>query len=189
MLSRLLLPQEIWHRNRRKVLEKMYRQSAVRENMLNLDVGCGNSFALGKMFHLETFGIDVDKSISTYIREKLVAFLVADAHFLPFQDSTFDMITCLNILEFSSNPKMVLKEIHRVAKKEGVFLCLQPADCLLLRFLWFFWVRTFGRRWTRWRIRRFDRSRLLSLIEETFVLESVHFTNLGMLVGFVCRKT
>ena len=189
MLGGLLFPRVIWHKNRRKILEKMYKYVIVEDNGLNLDVGCGEGFTLSKMFHVDTIGIDVDRSLAAHRHGDETKMLMADAHSLPFHEDSFDIVTCLNVLEFSPHPEVVLKEIHGVVKIGGALLCLQPVDCLLLRFLWFFWVRTFGRKWAKWRIRRLKRSRLLSLIEERFEVEAVHFTNLGMLIGVVCRKT
>lgn len=45
--------------------------------------------------------------------------LVADAHQLPFQDESIDMILFKNVLEHVRSPMVVLSEIHRVLKNGG----------------------------------------------------------------------
>jgi SAM-dependent methyltransferase len=52
--------------------------------------------------------------------------LVADAHDLPFDSSSFDAVICENVLEHVKNPKKVVSEIYRIIKKEGRVLFVAP---------------------------------------------------------------
>lgn len=45
--------------------------------------------------------------------------VVANAHKLPFEDDTFDCVTCVETLEHDDNPFKTLSEIHRVLKLGG----------------------------------------------------------------------
>jgi len=47
--------------------------------------------------------------------------IVADAHDLPFEDKSFAVVCCNEILEHVHNPILVLKEAARVARKKVVF--------------------------------------------------------------------
>lgn len=161
----------------------------VEANTINLDVGCGARALLRDMLHVDTIGIDVDKFLAIHNYKNKMKVVIGDAHFLPFRKEVFDIITCLNVLEFSPHPEVILKEIHKVLKWRGSFLCLQPNNCLLLRFLWFFWIRTFGRKWAKAKIKRFERSHLLDLVKKNFLLIETYSANLGMLIGIVCQKT
>ncbi len=51
-----------------------------------------------------------------------VFFLRADAQNLCFADASFDALTCLEALEFMTQPRQVLREMYRVLKPGGVAL-------------------------------------------------------------------
>ena len=70
-----------------------------------LDVGCGHS-------KKGTIGIDYSKNSD--------ADILADAHYLPFQDCSFDKVLSVTVLEHSPNPLVFLKEQYRVLKQKGM---------------------------------------------------------------------
>ncbi|MBN1179753.1 MAG: class I SAM-dependent methyltransferase [Anaerolineae bacterium] len=51
-----------------------------------------------------------------------VTFVWQDAQTLPFQDDTFDAVTCLEVLEFTPDPEAVIEEMVRVLRPGGVLL-------------------------------------------------------------------
>ena len=51
-----------------------------------------------------------------------LTFVWQDACHLPFDDDTFDGVTCLEALEFTPNPRAVLAELVRVLRPGGVLL-------------------------------------------------------------------
>lgn len=72
--------------------------------MVGLDVGCGkNKRAEIGIDRFKFKGVDV----------------VADMHYLPFRDSSFDKVISNNVLEHSFNPKFFLDEQNRVLKPDG----------------------------------------------------------------------
>lgn len=87
-----------------------------------LDVGCGEGYVL---CHLqEAFpglimqGMDGDLEALDQAREKMpgVHFWQGDATLLPFQDRSFDTVTCLEVLEHLSEPERALEEMARVSR-------------------------------------------------------------------------
>lgn len=44
------------------------------------------------------------------------ANLIADVHFLPFEDKCFHLTKCFHVLEHCANPKLALNELRRVSK-------------------------------------------------------------------------
>lgn len=91
-----------------------------------LDVGCAEgiiSFYLSPYFK-KVIGADVDKIAierAKKIRQKNLTFklLKPDGSF-PFKDSSFDIVVANQIYEHAENPKLLMKEIYRVLKPEGV---------------------------------------------------------------------
>lgn len=55
-----------------------------------------------------------------------VQFRQGDAHVLPFADQSFDVVTCQTLLIHVSNPELVLREMKRVVKKNGIVICSEP---------------------------------------------------------------
>jgi SAM-dependent methyltransferase len=51
-----------------------------------------------------------------------LTYIWQDARNLPFDDDTFDAVTCLEALEFTPNPRQVLAELVRVLRPGGVLL-------------------------------------------------------------------
>ena len=51
-----------------------------------------------------------------------LTYIWQDARNLPFDDDTFDAVTCLEALEFTPNPRAVLTELVRVLRPGGVLL-------------------------------------------------------------------
>jgi SAM-dependent methyltransferase len=56
--------------------------------------------------------------------------VVADAHELPFEDESLDLVILPHLLEFSSEPHQILREVERVLRPEGqvVILCFNPVS-------------------------------------------------------------
>jgi len=66
-----------------------------------------------------------------------VTLLWATSEILPFHDMSFDLVTCLEALEFMPNPQATLKELARVLYPGGLFLTTLRQDVFMP-----------GRRWT-----------------------------------------
>lgn len=50
----------------------------------------------------------------------------ADASDLPFEDNTFDVVTCQTLLIHVEYPDQVIAEMKRVLKPGGIILCVEP---------------------------------------------------------------
>ena len=95
-----------------------------------LDIACGLGRLLdvGQEYNLKTSGID----ISDVAIEKCKAqfpdldLRVANAETLPFEGTSFDLVTCIGSLERMLNHKKVLQEMIRVGKKDCKY-------CILVR--------------------------------------------------------
>jgi len=83
-----------------------------------LDVGCGE----GRHLRPGDTGIDVDPARVRAARERSRLVAVADAHQLPFRDSTFDTALAVRMLNDAGRIDEVLTEIRRVLTEHGRLL-------------------------------------------------------------------
>lgn len=105
-----------------------------------LDVGCGQChwsklLADYLAYPAHITGIDNDTKWSQnpwdtweYFNSKQAGFdlVHGNAHQLPFEDNTFDMVTCQTLLIHVKNPLKVIQEMKRVLKPKGLILCVEP---------------------------------------------------------------
>lgn len=92
-----------------------------------LDVGCGAGFLCNELVkrNYKLTGVDISEEsliiAKKYDQTQRVNYVFGDAYQLPFSDSSFEVITCLDFLEHVENPAEVIKEISRVLKPGGLF--------------------------------------------------------------------
>jgi len=114
-------------RQTKKLLELIKRNQQNNQDFTFLDVGCGTGRYLIHFLSLgKTVGVDISKPMLEQAKKNTnghATLIQADAENLPFKDNTFDVVTCSYLLENlnqpKDNPKKVLNEMCRVAKKKG----------------------------------------------------------------------
>jgi ubiquinone/menaquinone biosynthesis C-methylase UbiE len=90
-----------------------------------LDVGCGTGRFLKPFCIARAFGIDL--TVNMLKRARGLAPLVrGDAEYLPFKDSSFDIVHSAGLLGVYCSKK-ILKEVARVAKRQGRVFISFPA--------------------------------------------------------------
>jgi len=130
---------EKWFMNRpqhaEKVInltEKLLSFVTVKERQNFLEVGCGNGAVtkhIARKYLLNVTGIDVDPEMIQLAQENIddvpnIRFLEADVTDLPFHDNEFDIILSFGVMHHVSNWLGGLKEMERVLKPKGYFICL-----------------------------------------------------------------
>ena len=107
-----------------------------------LDVGCGEGrhiFGVMQEYPMmKCIGIDMDddslkKAEEGYayfesISEAGAEFIKGSAYSIPFQDNTFDLIVCSEVLEHLHEYNDAVVEINRVLKPSGKFFASVPAS-------------------------------------------------------------
>ncbi|MBF5002402.1 bifunctional 2-polyprenyl-6-hydroxyphenol methylase/3-demethylubiquinol 3-O-methyltransferase UbiG [Nocardia sp. BSTN01] len=96
-----------------------------------LDVGCGGGFTaeyLAKRGAVVS-GIDASAELigaarkhASTVTELPIDYTVGTAEQLPYEDASFDIVTCVDVLEHVIDVSQVVAEIHRVLKPGGLFL-------------------------------------------------------------------
>jgi ubiquinone/menaquinone biosynthesis C-methylase UbiE len=105
------------------LLEKFGKVAGMRV----LDVGCGSGgmpIAMLKRGAIEACGVEVDKSLYEICGTRFksipsVKVFLGDGKTLPFDNNSFDIITCIHVIEHVSHIKSFLAEIFRVLRKGG----------------------------------------------------------------------
>ncbi|HCW52522.1 MAG TPA: SAM-dependent methyltransferase [Clostridium sp.] len=97
-----------------------------------LDLGCGNGNIL-KLLEEKTssnlYGLDLSDNMISEAKKRLgknVTLTVGDSENLPYKNDKFDVIICNASFHHYPHPDIVLKEIHRVLKDNGVFILGDP---------------------------------------------------------------
>jgi ubiquinone/menaquinone biosynthesis C-methylase UbiE len=108
----------------------------IKDDSTILDIGCGSGHLLRTARDInskcECWAIDVlDSKIMETVDCK---FQVADARSLPFEDSYFDVVFTLDILEhIKDNVESAIKEIHRILKPNGFAILSGPTESSFYR--------------------------------------------------------
>lgn len=97
-----------------------------------LDVGCGIGTFLSMVsnkFDVKLSGIDISPGMIKKSRELLgegADLRVGDSEHLPWDDETFDIVTCIASFHHYPNPESVLMEMKRVLKHGGSLMITDP---------------------------------------------------------------
>lgn len=107
-----------------RLIDRFYDRVAVEVGAVGassvLDAGCGEGETLIRLDGLlpeRTAGIDIDADAVEYTRERVPAAEISQhsVESLPFEDGSFDLVLCLEVLEHIPEPAGALRELSRVA--------------------------------------------------------------------------
>ena len=114
---------------------EIYFKSLIRNSKKGykiLEICCGegeSSEAILENYQDITFAdisknsLDVIKKNCSSFLTKSISFKECNMEILPFDNEIFDIIACAGGLSYGNN-KLVLNEIHRVLKQNGIFICI-----------------------------------------------------------------
>ncbi len=68
--------------------------------------------------------------------EQYVSFLHGDGLSLPFDDNSFDLVTCMEALEFMPSPEKGLQELVRVLRPSGILLTTRRINEFMPSRVW-----------------------------------------------------
>lgn len=89
-----------------------------------LDVGCGNKPYQDLFIESQYTGIDIEGG--GHVDEAKQVDRYFDGVQIPFPDNCFDMVICTQVLEHSTDPERLVKEMHRVLTPNGVLFVTVP---------------------------------------------------------------
>jgi len=170
-----------WYRARKMQLS-IWFQGLKKSNLQVLDLGSatgGNTLHIASLGHIVTSAEFSDIGIQIQ-RSKGIQVVRADARKLPFEDESFDVVICLDVMEHIEEDFLVISEISRVLRSGGRFLISVPEDPKL---------------WSSHdvsvnHVRRYTRNSLLNILEYTNLKVTNLWSTLFLLrpVVVVARK-
>ncbi|MEP6922745.1 MAG: class I SAM-dependent methyltransferase [bacterium] len=126
-----------WFVGRRRILSsfvaQILNQPGKKECQI-LDVGCGTGANLEMLAEFgQAEGVDVSTEALDFCRARgLRSVRQGEAEHLPYEDSSFDLVTGLDVVEHLDDDLAGLKEMRRVLRPDGRVLIFVPA----FMFLW-----------------------------------------------------
>jgi SAM-dependent methyltransferase len=153
-----------------------------------LDLGCGPGNLLDYLApHGDVFGSDFSHDALRFCAGRGFARLFrADFHSLPLRADSFDVVTCIDVLEHLLDDRKAIRELVRILRPGGVLVVSVPA----FMFLWGDHDTMYGhhRRYTTGEMRqRFAAAGLrvhkLSYFEPLFLLPLWAYRNVKKLFG------
>lgn len=109
-----------------------YRPSYQEEHFKLLDTGCGPGYLLhflkSNFPKIELNGVDMDNGLLNFSNNfnLEVNLKLSNAETLPFDDNTFDVLTCLQVVEHLEHPEHFFLEAKRVLKPNGLMIITTP---------------------------------------------------------------
>ncbi|MDO8658000.1 MAG: class I SAM-dependent methyltransferase [Candidatus Levybacteria bacterium] len=186
------LLQKFWHSN--KLKEVKMKITSAPENML--DVGCASGWLLHQLSkefpRTKCYGIDIYKKAIDYGKGiyPSIKFKASDAHKIPYENNTFDLVICTEVLEHTEDPKMVLFEIKRVLKNTGIAIIEIDSGSWLFSVAWFLWRKINGRVWNDSHLHSFNLKKLDKALKACgYRVISKNKFNFGMAMIFtICKE-
>lgn len=121
-----------WNRD---FLDLIGRRFSLRSCHTALDVGCGaGHWGRAILPHLapdaRLHGVDLEEAFLVLARREIEEgrgeYVVGAAEKLPYDDATFDLVTCQTVMIHVRDPAVALREMMRVLKPGGLLLAAEP---------------------------------------------------------------
>lgn len=118
-----------WYRGRRRIIRAELDMLPLPADASILDAGCGSGRTLEDLIaYGHVSGIEISLEAVEVARARDCADVrVGRLEQLPWDSDTFDLITCLDVLEHVADDRLALGELRRVCKPGGWLVMTVPA--------------------------------------------------------------
>ena len=118
-----------WYRGRRRIIQAELDRLALPNPARVLDAGCGSGRTLQELVRYGAVeGIELSPDAAEVAaRRGYGEVTVGRLEELPWSGDTFDLITCLDVIEHTPDDRAALRELRRVSKPAGWLLVTVPA--------------------------------------------------------------
>jgi SAM-dependent methyltransferase len=118
-----------WYRGRRRIIRAELDRLPLPAGAAVLDAGCGSGRTLVELADYgDVRGVELNQQAAELARARGVGEVaVGRLEQLPYEDQTFDLITCLDVIEHTPDDRAALAELRRVCRPGGWLLVTVPA--------------------------------------------------------------
>jgi SAM-dependent methyltransferase len=117
-----------WYRGRRAVLDAVFAGIELPPRPEILDAGCGSGRTLDELARLgHARGIELNPFGVRAARERGHEVEEGPVETIPHPDASFDLVTCLDVIEHTDDDVISLRELARVTKPGGRLIVTVPA--------------------------------------------------------------
>ena len=118
-----------WYRGRRRIIRSELDRLPLPPHASVLDAGCGSGRTLIELrAYGDVQGIELDPGAAEVARGRGVGEVqIGRLEELPWDADTFDLITCLDVIEHTPDDRVTLTELERVTRPGGWLLVTVPA--------------------------------------------------------------
>jgi SAM-dependent methyltransferase len=118
-----------WYRGRRRIIRAELQRLPLPARARVLDAGCGSGRTMADLVaYGEVSGIELHEDAAEIARSRGHGEVrVGRLEQLPWADATFDLITCLDVIEHTPDDRTALGELRRVCRPAGWLLVTVPA--------------------------------------------------------------
>jgi SAM-dependent methyltransferase len=118
-----------WYRGRRLIVDAELARLPLPQDPRILDAGCGSGRMLQELERYgRVAGIELDRGAAEVARARGHGEVrVGSLERLPWDAQSFDLITCLDVLEHTPDDRHTLSELRRVARPGGWLVLTVPA--------------------------------------------------------------
>ncbi len=118
-----------WYRGRRRIIRVELDRLPLPASARVLDAGCGSGRTLEELSpYGEVCGVELDPGAADVARARgRGEVVVGRLEELPWEDGSFDLITCLDVIEHTPDDRVTLSELRRVSRPGGYLLVTVPA--------------------------------------------------------------
>jgi SAM-dependent methyltransferase len=118
-----------WYRGRRRVLRAELDRLPLDPRARLLDAGCGSGRTLDELARYgRVSGLDLSSvAVAAARRRGHRDVRVGAVETMPFDDDSFDVVTCLDVIEHTPDDRVTLAELRRVTRPGGLLVVTVPA--------------------------------------------------------------
>jgi SAM-dependent methyltransferase len=117
-----------WYRGRRRVVRAVLDDLPVRDGTRLLDAGAGSGRTLDELaVYGHASGIELDPEGVEAARDRGHDVERAPIEAIPHPDASFEVVTCLDVLEHTRDDVRSLRELRRVTRPGGFLVVTVPA--------------------------------------------------------------
>lgn len=128
-------PNRLFRYIENKRINVLLREADIHPQDRVLEVGCGAGHILERIPRGSLTGVDISPVQIERSKKRLgtrAELLIAKGENLPFEDESFDRIICTEVFEHVLEPELILREMKRVLKKNGIISLSIPNEKLII---------------------------------------------------------